>query len=107
MNKIDLDIPIACTLSDFDMAQRLDSTIASLFQQANGRQELADGYRFQFPGTDELAVQLLDFIKFERNCCAFLTFALTFEPNHGPIWLTLSGGDGVKAFIRQELKIGD
>ena len=107
MNKIELDIPIACTLPTSDLAQRLDNTIIALFQQADGRQELEDGYRFRFPGTDEWADQLLDFVKFERNCCAFFAFDLAFEPNRGPIWLALRGSDGVKAFVKGELEIGD
>ena len=107
MNKIDLDIPIACTLSEQDLAQRRESAITTLFQQADTCQELESGYRFRFPGTDEWADRLLDFVKFERNCCAFFAFELAFEPNKGSIWLALSGGDRVKAFIREELEIGD
>jgi hypothetical protein len=103
MNKIDLDIPIACTLSDKALAHRRENTIATLFQQAEARQELADGYTFRFPGTDQVADQLLDFIKFERRCCAFFTFELSFAPNEGPIWLSLRGGDGVKAYLQEEL----
>lgn len=107
MNKINLDIPIACTLSDSALARRRGDTIATLFQQAGAYQELEDGYAFRFPGTDEQADQLLDFIKFERRCCAFFTFALSFEPNQGHIWLSLRGGDGVKAFIQAELEINN
>jgi len=106
MNKINLDIPIACTLSDAALARRREDTIASLFQQAEARQELEDGYAFRFPGTDAQADHLLDFIKFERRCCAFFTLDLSFEPNQGHIWLSLRGGDGVKAFIQAELAIG-
>ena len=107
MNTITLnDIPIACTLSEVDLAKRRETTIATLFQQAIARQELDDGYRFCFPGTDEQADELLNFIKFERHCCAFFTFELSFEPNQGNIWFILRGGDGVKAFIQAELEIG-
>ena len=105
MNKINLDIPIACTLSEAALARRREETIATLFQQAGAYQELEDGYAFHFPGTDAQADQLLDFIKFERRCCAFFTFDLSFAPEQGPIWLSLRGGDGVKAFIQAELAI--
>ena len=29
---------------------------------------------------------------------------LGFEPEQGPIWLTMRGGDGVKAFIQAKMK---
>ena len=106
MDKFELDIPITCTLSEADLAQRRENVMAMLFQQAEAHQELEDGYRFRFPGTDEWSDQLLDFIKFERRCCAFFTFELSFEPNKGSIWLALRGGNGVKAFIQAELEIG-
>lgn len=106
MSRIDLDIPIACTLSSDALAQRREETVAALFRQAEASQELEDGYAFGFPGSDEWADQLLDFIKFERQCCAFFRFDLSFEPNQGRIWLTLRGGEGVKAFLESELVIG-
>lgn len=107
MNKIALnDIPIACTLSAAELKERQKSTLATLFQQTDITEELEDGYRFRFPGTAAYADQLLDFIKFERQCCAFFTFELTFEPNQGYIWLALRGNEGVKMFIQGELAIG-
>jgi hypothetical protein len=105
MNRINLDIPIACTLPNAALARRREETIATLFQRAETSQELEDGYAFRFPGTDEWAGQLLDFIKFERRCCAFFKFELSFEPNQGHIWLSLRGGEGVKAFIQAEMEI--
>lgn len=99
------DIPITCTLPEAMLAQRRSTTIAELFQQAKASQELEDGYRFCFPGTDEWAEVLLTFIKFERHCCAFFTFDLSFEPAMGNIWLALRGGDGVKEFIQGELAL--
>ncbi len=104
MDKFELDIPIACTLSEADLAQRRENVMAMLFQQAEAHQELEDGHRFRFPGTDDWADQLLNFIKFERCCCAFFTFELSFEPNKGSIWFSLRGGNGVKAFIQAELE---
>ena len=107
MDKVSLDIPIACTLSDTALAKWREDTILTLFQQAEASRELEDGYSFCFPGTDDWADQLLDFIKFERRCCAFFTFGLSFEPNQGHIWLSLRGGDEIKTFIRTELEIGE
>ena len=65
--------------------------------------ELPDGYEFRFPGTTGWVMQLAEFIRDERTCCAFLTFELIFESNQGPTWLRLRGGDLVKEFIRTRL----
>lgn len=102
MDKLSVDIPIACTLSAADLDTRRDEVTDSIFQQAEARQELADGYQFRFSGSDEWADRLLDFVKFERRCCAFFKFELAFEPNQGHIWLTLRGGEGVKDFLQAQ-----
>jgi hypothetical protein len=65
--------------------------------------ELTDGYALRFPGSDTWANTLLQFITYERACCPFFTFALTFEPEQGPIWLHLRGPEGVKAIIENML----
>jgi len=44
-----------------------------------------------------------EFISLERLCCPFLRFSLEVEPEGGPIWLRLTGREGVKAFIREEV----
>ena len=40
----------------------------------------------------------------ERDCCAFFTFELMFQPQHGPISLRLRGPDGVKDFMNVMLE---
>lgn len=102
MDKIIVDIPIVCTLNAADLDQRRQEVGDSIFSQAEAWQELADGYQFRFPGSDEWADQLLDFIKFERRCCPFFKFELSFEPNQSYVWLSLRGGEGVKDFLRAE-----
>lgn len=104
---ISLDIPIACTLSERALAERLQGPLADLFSQAEAQRGLADGFAFKFAGDAETAVSLFNFIQKERDCCAFFTFDLTFEPNHGPIWLSLRGGEGVKEFVANELVLGN
>jgi hypothetical protein len=38
----------------------------------------------------------------ELKTAVFIHFELSFEPEQGPIWLSMRGGDGVKAFIQTE-----
>jgi len=97
------EIPIACKLSDSEMTTRRQNVLSDLWSKVEVRQELADGYAFRFPNTEDVARQLLDFILVERQCCAFFKIELVFSPENGPTWLHLRGGDGVKQFVETEL----
>jgi hypothetical protein len=44
-----------------------------------------------------------DWVALERRCCPFFGFAIEVEPDGGPIWLSLTGDEGVKDFIRLEI----
>ena len=62
-------------------------------------QELANGYRFRLPAESAMLVRVAEYISNERLCCSFLHFSVDITPNQGPFWLSLSGGEGVKAYI--------
>lgn len=100
------DLPIACTLSEPDLRARQQEIVERLFHGIEQIAELEDGFAFRFSGTDEWASALLEFIRFERRCCAFFLFELAFEPSQGPIWLRLRGGEAAKEFVRTSLMAG-
>jgi len=50
-----------------------------------------------------LLMQTAEFIANERLCCPFLGLAVELEPEGGPLWLRLTGHDGVKPFIKAEI----
>jgi hypothetical protein len=35
----------------------------------------------------------------ERQCCRFLKFVLTTEPDGGDVWLEVTGPDGTREFL--------
>lgn len=94
------EIPIACTLTAEEQAAWSVGIGQTVFQGYDQRRELPDGYALRFPGDGRWAQTLLDFIVHERGCCPFFSFRLDFAPNNGAIWLHLSGGEGVKAFVK-------
>ncbi len=96
--------PVACGLEADALAARSAALRDKLFRHVLERQELTDGVRFRFPGSDEFRDKLLAFVVAERTCCAFFRIELAFEPGLGPIWLTLTGPAGVKAFVRQRFE---
>ena len=98
-------IPIACTLASDALENRQATALTELFSFVTETKELDNGYAFCFLGSGDMASQLFEFIQAERQCCAFFQFDLTFTPQNGPIWLSLSGDAGVKAFIQSNLPI--
>ena len=84
------NIPVACTLTADELQER-GQEISGLFDHVTEVKELADGYAFAFPGGDDQARVLLDFIVAERACCQFFTFDLQFPAPHEAIWLQVRG----------------
>ena len=72
-----------------------------LFLQIREMRELADGYEFRFE--DDVLNRLAEFVSLEKLCCPFLNFGIEVEAENGPVWLRLTGREGVKAFIREEI----
>ena len=70
-------------------------------------QEVPTGYRFRLPTDSALLLTVAEYISNERLCCAFLRFTLEVEPQRGPVWLSLTGGDGVKDYIRSVFETSD
>ena len=97
--------PIACDMSAIEPGLRAGhvATGGRLFRAAEEIRELPDGYAFRLPNESETLREAAEFISLERLCCPFLGFALDVEPENGPVWLRLTGREGVKAFIREEV----
>ena len=68
--------------------------------------EIEDGYSFRFPTDSGMLLDMVEFITYERVCCPFFDFHLRVEREGGETWLTLTGREGVKAFIREEFDLG-
>lgn len=96
--------PIACDMSVLSAEQREAhlATSRTLFSYVQDKRELANGYEFRLEGPDAIA-KVAEFISLEKLCCPFLGFTIEVEPEGGPLWLRLTGRDGVKAFIREEI----
>ena len=98
---------LACRLVGPEFAARKERITGELFVHADTIVALDDGYGFRFPGFAPWLANIVEFIELERECCPFFRFEIVVEPNDGPLWLHLRGADGVQAFIRDELGLGD
>jgi len=95
---------LSCKLTSPELRERKATVIASLKQQVVDKKELPNGYAFKFAGNDEVLDELVEFIKTERECCDFFTFAISVSGDKTEAWLELTGEKGVKEFITSELE---
>ena len=79
------------------------ATSRELFARIEEVRELEGGYEFRLADGPDLLTKIAEFVSLEKLCCPFLRFAIEVEPEGGPVWLRLSGREGVKAFIREEI----
>ena len=95
---------MACKLTTPELRKRKETVIASLKKQVIEKKELANGFSFRFISSDAMVDELAEFIKTERLCCDFFNFnlAVSGRPNE-PLWLTITGPEGVKGFIVTEV----
>lgn len=94
-------IPIACNLNALDADERARRALLAerLRARTHAVRDTATGYALQLPEEPAAAYDALELALLERRCCPFLQMDLTFDAGHGPVWFTLGGGPGVKAFL--------
>jgi hypothetical protein len=98
-------LPVACTLSEPEVAERRAGLFADLARRRQETRSLAEGITLRYSSEQGTLALLGEFIQLESQCCPFLRFQLTVEPGGGPIWLELTGPPGTRDFLAHE--IGD
>ncbi len=93
---------LVCTLTTPELQERRMGVIKHLRESAAEVRELDAGWSFRY--SNQQIDKLVEFIQLERKCCSFLEFALRFEANAGPVWLSISGPTGAKSIIAAELR---
>ena len=98
--------PLACDMTAIPAGQRPVHLARSrdLFTRIDETRELPNGYEFGFADASDVLTRLVDFISLEKLCCPFLRFEIEVEAESGPVWLRLTGREGVKEFIREEVR---
>jgi hypothetical protein len=96
---------LACNLNALSPGERTrhGEAAAALFAAVVEAHELPDGYGFQLPPESSTLVLAAEFVSRECRCCPFFTFIIELEPAGGPLWLRLTGPEGVKELLLAEL----
>ena len=96
---------LACDMTAIAPEQRPKHLANSreLFSRIEESRELPSGYEFRLADGPALISQVAEFVSLEKLCCPFLNFVIEVQDEGGPVWLRLTGREGVKAFIREEI----
>jgi hypothetical protein len=92
-------LPVACTLSEPELAKRRAGLFADLARRRQEVRWLPEGVTLRYNAEQGTLALLGEFIQLESQCCPFLRFQLTAEPGGGPIWLELTGPPGTRDFL--------
>jgi hypothetical protein len=96
-------LPVACTLTEPEMARRRAGLFADLKRRRQEARWSPEGVVLRYgPEPDTLAL-LTEFIQLERRCCPFLHFRLTVGPGDNPAWLELTGPPGTRELLTREI----
>jgi hypothetical protein len=97
--------PLVCRLDALTVEERARHAelAAEMKRAALGVADLADGWVLRFTDERRLFLRIAEWITLERLCCPFLDFALAPARGVGEASLRLTGGEGVKQFLKEEL----
>jgi hypothetical protein len=93
------DLPVACTLGPAALQARRENLLNGLLRRAKETRELPNGYSLQFAAESDALSEIARTVDNERQCCRFLRFTVTVEPDDGPITVDLTGPAGTREFL--------
>jgi hypothetical protein len=91
------ELPVACTLSPSAFEARRLNLFAKVIARAEQRVELENGFRIRF--RPDLLPEINRMVEVERECCRFLRFTVTVEPDEGSVVVDLTGPAGTRDFL--------
>jgi hypothetical protein len=96
--------PIACFPKAMDVKQRErhHQLMKQLRANIEEIRELSDGYELRLSSESSVYLEMAEFITLERLCCPFFNFVLELKPEGGPLWLRITGREGIKDIVQSE-----
>lgn len=92
------ELPIACELTPAELGVRREG-LTDILALAQERMTITNGLRWRFAPSAESLTAAAKMIDAERQCCRFLRFVLTVEPDAGEMWLEITGPEGTADFL--------
>jgi hypothetical protein len=82
-----------------ELQERRRNVLSKVLSAVTETKELENGFQYRFKSEGELISELGRLIQLEHQCCPFLTFRLTVEPEGGSVLLEMTGPEGTKEFL--------
>ena len=96
---------LICTLPSPELASRR-AEIQRLMEQSGAISSTSDGVLVTFPNTNEIAHALVDFVRFEQQCCSAITYELRSEPPHADLVLQLRAPTAMVSVVQGFYRTG-
>jgi hypothetical protein len=93
------DLPVACNLMPAELQERRRNVLSKVLSAVTETTELETGFQYRFRSEGEIVSELGKLVQLEHQCCPFLTFRLTVEPEGGSVLLEMTGPQGTKEFL--------
>jgi hypothetical protein len=100
--------PFACSVEKSLTKEQRERKKQIAQKMASARvetKELENGYVFRFRPEAISFAEVADWVGSERVCCPFFDLAIEAERENGPLSLSITGREGVKAFIQGEFHV--
>lgn len=75
-------------------------------EQSGSISSTHDGVQVRFPNTDVIAHALVDFVRFEQQCCSAITYELRSEPPHSDFILQLRAPAAMVSVVQDFYQTG-
>jgi hypothetical protein len=95
-----VDLPIACTLTEEELRERRRELLDHFRTYTHRSESLPNGYAYTFETCTGLLADLARFVELERQCCRFLTFRISIEPQQD-VRLEITGPNEAKDLITE------
>jgi hypothetical protein len=92
-------LPIACTLSPDELRARRDDLLPGLAARAAQVIPILGGIQLHIASSPDAMETIGRVIDAERRCCRFLAFAVSAEPDLGPIIVTVTAPPDAQALL--------
>jgi hypothetical protein len=98
------DVNFACRVDVFDDVERARYEALRTAMKAAVAEchELPNGYAIRLASDPDLFRDVAEWVALERRCCPFLALGLEWSMNDN-VWLNVTGGPSVKAFLAERL----
>jgi hypothetical protein len=111
--------PIVCTLTEPELRERRAGVLRRVRERVLEVRRLggepapagrsspntgsASGFELRFAADEATVAEVLELVRLESRCCAFLRFRVTLEPAGGPLLLKVTGPWGGAELLADEL----